>query len=485
MDETNRKKTFWMGFLAGIGAAALAGLLLYSGGMLSQPVQGPSPSSLAESREPEIPPVVAEPAGPLEESSRPPESAPEESSAGEPSSSSAPPSGREVIGEFAVLRDSDLINELADEHLELIYHYFDRSYRSLSTLKAEDLLDLFSPRTDEEYENSILNQLSLQMLCGVRAVRENDLRLDRYRYGIRITAFEEKSSDCVTVDLVEDSEVHFTFLDDGVDSNTSGVQHRFVLVRDAAGDWYIGSHDQDEDFTQQIWAKYLAVRGASVLTDHDRVNAIFYDLYDKMLSAAEQDEQSRQEQQGTARVDARLPANQYTWKHEYDRDTAVGYSYLWVDGIKTLRNNAWQIYGQNGTNYVSQSLYAGGIPMDCTGSQQWKWCGDTVNTSQMMIGRSTSWTDVDAFYLYARSNEKGGPVTLTDGNIFSVRPGDVLQLGLFDSWYQSVLIAETISGPDGSPIDLLINTNTTDRIDYPASALLATNLRAIRVLGFN
>ena len=102
-----------------------------------------------------------------------------------------------------------------------------------------------------------------------------------------------------------------------------------------------------------------------------------------------------------------------------------------------------------------------------------------------MIGRSTSWTDVDAFYLYARSNEKGGPVTLTDGNIFSVRPGDVLQLGLFDSWYQSVLIAETISGPDGSPIDLLINTNTTDRIDYPASALLATNLRAIRVLGFN
>lgn len=105
--------------------------------------------------------MVAEPAGPLEESSRPPESAPEESSAGEPSSSSAPPSGREVIGEFAVLRDSDLINELADEHLELIYHYFDRSYRSLSTLKAEDLLDLFSPRTDEEYENSILNQLSL------------------------------------------------------------------------------------------------------------------------------------------------------------------------------------------------------------------------------------------------------------------------------------------------------------------------------------
>lgn len=86
-----------------------------------------------------------------------------------------------------------------------------------------------------------------------------------------------------------------------------------------------------------------------------------------MLSAAERDEQSRQEQQGTARVDARLPANQYTWKHEYDRDTAVGYSYLWVDGMKTLRNNAWQIYGQNGTNYVSQCLYAGGIPMDCTG----------------------------------------------------------------------------------------------------------------------
>lgn len=65
-----------------------------------------------------------------------------------------------------------------------------------------------------------------------------------------------------------------------------------------------------------------------------------------------------------------------------------------------------------------------------------------------------------------------------------VRPGDVLRWDC-STLVSSVLIAETISGPDGSPIDLLINTNTTDRIDYPASALLATNLRAIRVLGFN
>ncbi len=486
MDEINRKKTFAIGFLSGIGVAVLTGLLVLSSGVFGQlPVSGPPASSLASESEPPpvLPPIVAPPAS--QASSEEPLPFPADSSSLAEIEPPTTPSGREIIGEFATLRDSELINDLADDHLELIYHYFDGYYRSLSNLKAENLLTLFSPRTDEEYENSILNQLSLQMLCAARSARENDLRLDRYQYGLRLTSIEEKSSDCVVVELTEDSEVHFAFLDEGQTSNTSGVQHRFVLVKDLSGDWYIASHEQDEDFFQKIREKYLAMRGGEVLTDHKKVNTLFYSIYDQIVTAAEKDEQSRLTQQETARVDARLPANQYTWKHEYDRDTAVSYSYLWIDGIKTLRNNAWQTYDQNGTNYVSQCLYAGGIPMDCTGNQQWKWAGDTLNPSQIMTGRSPSWTDVDAFYSYSRSNEKGGPVTLTDGNLFSTRPGDVLQLGLLDGWYQTVLIAQTVTEPDGTPIDLLINTNTTDRIDYPAGALLATDLRAVRILGFN
>lgn len=473
MEQTNPNKPFLMGFLAGAGAMALIGLLLFSSGWLNRST---APGDASSEPSP-VSSSVSEPA--LSPSSSTPE---ESSSSSEEAPDDAP---REVIGEFATLRDSDLINTLGDSHLELIYRFFDTSYRSLSQLRSENLLEYFQPRTDEEYENAILNQMHLQITCGIRAVRENDLRLDRYGYGIRITRFEELSPDCVEIELTEDSEIHFAFLDDRTVSRTSGVQHRFVMTRDAAGDWYIASHEQQEDSFQQLWALYRAARGAEVLTDHNRVNDLFYDLYDQAVAAAEQDELSRLELQKTARVDARLPANQYTWKHEYDRDSAVNYSYLWVDAVKTLRNSAWQVYDQNGTNYVSQSLYAGGIPMDCTGEQQWKWCGDAINTSQMMIGRSASWTDVDAFYLYARTNEKGGPVTLTDGNIYSTRNGDVLQLGLLGSWYQTVLIAELVTDSDDQPIDLLINSNTTDRIDYPASALMATALRSIRVLGFN
>lgn len=471
MEQTNPKKTFLLGFLVGAGVTALIALLLLSAGLTGQSPGLPDASAQEVSVPPADEPAISAPSVPAQESSVPGEE------------SVSPP--REVIGEFATLRDSDLINSLGDPHLELIYRYFDTSYRSLSNLKSESLTEYFQPRTDEEYENAVLNQMHLQISCAVRAVRENDLRLDRYGYGIRITGFEELSPDCVAVELTEDSEVHFAFLDDRTLSRTSGVQHRFVMIRDAAGKWYIASHEQDEDSFQQLWELYQSMRGGEVLTDHGRVNDLFYQIYDQAVAAAEQDELSRLELQKTARVDARLPANQYTWKHEYDRDSAVNYSYLWVDGIKTLRNSAWQIYGQNGTNYVSQSLYAGGIPMDCTGQQQWKWCGDAINTSQMMIGRSASWTDVDAFYLYARTNEKGGPVTLTDGNIFSTRGGDVLQLGLLGGWYQTVLIAELVTDEDDVPIDLLVNGNTTDRIDYPASALLATGLRSVRILGFN
>ena len=215
------------------------------------------------------------------------------------------------------------------------------------------------------------------------------------------------------------------------------------------------------------------------------MDPLFCRVYDLAVLAAQRNEELCLEQRDTARVDARLPANQYSWKHEYNRDQAVSYAYLWVDGWKTLRNSSWPAYESNGTNYISQALYAGGLPMDCTGTEQWKWCGSELNTSQKMIGRSASWSEVDAFYAYARLNDKGGPISITDGNIYSTRPGDIIQVRLLDDWYQSSFIVDVVEDSQSVLLDLLVNTNTTDRIDYPLSALGQTSQRAVRILGFN
>lgn len=70
------KKPFGWDFWRGSGPLALAGLLLYSGGMLSQPVQGPPPFLSCGIAGTEIP-CQWLPNRPVrwKESSRPPESA--------------------------------------------------------------------------------------------------------------------------------------------------------------------------------------------------------------------------------------------------------------------------------------------------------------------------------------------------------------------------------------------------------------------------
>ena len=177
-----------------------------------------------------------------------------------------------------------------------------------------------------------------------------------------------------------------------------------------------------------------------------------------------------------------------TAKHKYDRDKAVAYSYKWVDGEKVIRNPAYSdyaVYGGNCQNYVSQALFASGIPMDWSGDQQWKWFDDEGDLSESPTGRSGSWSGTEYFYEYCNKNTGKGIVAETDGNIFSAQTGDVIQY-VVDGWaHHSVIVTKVIYDDNGNVVDLLINSNTTDRVDYPMSAYGYTDIRLIRIIGYN
>ena len=177
-----------------------------------------------------------------------------------------------------------------------------------------------------------------------------------------------------------------------------------------------------------------------------------------------------------------------TAKHSYDRDKAVAYSYKWVNGESVVRNPAYSdyaVYGGNCQNYVSQSLFASGIPMDWSGSEQWKWFDDESDLSELPTGRSGSWSGTEYFYEYCNKNTGKGIVAETDGNIFSAQPGDIIQY-VVDGWaHHSVIVTKVIYDDDGNVIDLLINSNTTDRVDYPMSAYGYTDIRLIKIIGYN
>lgn len=125
--------------------------------------------------------------------------------------------------------------------------------------------------------------------------------------------------------------------------------------------------------------------------------------------------------------------------------------------------------------------------MDSDGdnNSQWKWYGEEVDLDESDSGRSPAWTGVAEFYSYASENDGYGLAAVVDDNVFSGSIGDVLQYGHNGDWLHSVIVTDVIEDSDGNMADYLINSNTTDRINYPASAYGYSELRLIKVLGWN
>ena len=136
----------------------------------------------------------------------------------------------------------------------------------------------------------------------------------------------------------------------------------------------------------------------------------------------------------------------------YNRRKAVEYA----DRFWDRPNPAYLNFDVNCTNYVSQCIFAGGIPMHYTGRREtgWWYQGMSGNRERW----SFSWAVAHSLEAYLRSN-KSGPLTAT-----SVQSPAELTIGdvIFYDWDgtgrygHSTVVTGT--GPDGMP---LVNANTT------------------------
>lgn len=485
MEHNAPKRNFFIGFTAGFLSAliiAVAAFVAYSSS--TQPVNvvssapevsssqvseqsssQPSQQPVSEQEKPE--PVISKPASP-------------ESSA--PSIAEQP--RRDYPGRFSVLHDSEFINEPADEHIQLLFGFFDDYYQSLGKLRANDITDWFYPLSASEQENMLLNQTALQTICAIRGERETDLTFDDFSYGITFTGYEKLPDGRIEITLLEDSRQQFDFLN-GETSYSSGTKHTFLLTTDDKGEWRISLHEREEDIFIRIWELYCEKRKSSALFDIKNAPDLFEQVYDELVDAAIEDEKDRVSQLEQYVEGDRVPANSYNWRYNYDRESAVDYAQTWTDGESIIRNTEWPLYNGNCQNFVSQCLFAGGIPMDCTGANQWKWCGNAINTSQKMVGRSTSWAGVADFYNYSKYNDdSGGLVAQVDAPLCKAQPGDVLQLGTLGEWYYSVIITEVIYDGD-QPVDFLVASNTADHLSFPVSAYPYSAMRLIKIYGYN
>lgn len=153
---------------------------------------------------------------------------------------------------------------------------------------------------------------------------------------------------------------------------------------------------------------------------------------------------------------------------EYRRDRAVEYARRWALSRNPLFENFAGI-GGDCTNFVSQSVYAGGCVMNYTPTYGWYYRTPT--------DRAPAWTGVEFFYNFFVSNEGLGPYA-TETDTSGVELGDVIQLADETGDYYHTLI---ITGFDGE--DILVSAHSNDSLDRSLSTYMYNTARFLHIEG--
>ena len=115
----------------------------------------------------------------------------------------------------------------------------------------------------------------------------------------------------------------------------------------------------------------------------------------------------------------------------YNRDRAVMYARKWALSRNPLFAD-YTGFGGNCTNFVSQSLFAGGCVMNFTPVFGWYYIDQRYRTA--------SWTGVDFFYNFITQNMGEGPFA-KEVIAEEIMPGDVVQLGREGEGFYHTLLA--------------------------------------------
>lgn len=416
------------------------------------------------------------------------------------------PAELELSGSVTILNKSN--NEPGKNIEKFLSSYFIEYFESLAFLESRDISAFYDKNVPAGAESGILNQKSLEYLINLRKLQNNDLSLKEYKFRGEITFFDKLDVDLdnlsfplYKLELMEYNTLNFAFIPE-VESHTSGIDHHFLLRLNDDGEFKIISHQRFEDVNYLLEDLYrqereklekkaetLSEPGLEIKID---TGTILDEITKKMLTEAEENLEYRsagteiQSPENSIEVPTKLPEAD----HFYNREAAAAYAMEWVSSSEIKRNPEWLAYddrGGNCNNFVSQSINAGGIPMDTKGyiESQWKFFDDRINSRQTPWGRSPSWAGVNEFYGYVTKNHGSGMVAVITDDFFAGEIGDVIIYGTEDRWKHAVIITDVIYDADGNIFDYLINSNTTDRIHFPVSAYGYHNTLLIKILGWN
>lgn len=362
---------------------------------------------------------------------------------------------------------NDTTGTLTQQQKDVLAQYAEIYMNTLIKLESGDISGLYSDTENERYQ---LNNTALQVITTVRNMSHKDLKLERasITYNVQESYLSKGRT---VVNILEDNTQKFKFLEDV--SQNFIIRHQFVL-EEVDGKCYIYSHEQDEDFyllTAEAWEKYS---GTPEEISQKVMNHIIADTQENLVWREEN------------YLDKTYPKT--ASDTSYNRDAAVEYAVNWVGKRNyTGQYLAYDDYGGNCQNFASQCLFAGGLAMDYKGTStcHWKFYSQTLNETSTARGRSYSWTGVDPFYSYCYYNTDTGIIAETEWGTAYTQKGDIIQVGAMAQWRHSLVVTDVEYDENGYATEIIVASNTADRLNYPLSAYIYTAPRLIHIVGQN
>ena len=356
----------------------------------------------------------------------------------------AEPADSGMRGSGEILYASE-VQPLSEEQEQLILDYMNLYFASLEDFEPqEEIAALFS---DEE--QAALADSAIDFQISLRQMQDADYTLASWSYSLTLNEITQEEDGSLHI-LARENNIQNFNQNPEIASERYGGYHLFELEQ-MEGSWKIRSHMMFDAVYMMLWSEgggeEAALRYAEAVPEYLRLAQ----------------EQLQEREADRAREPEELQA-----QYAYDRQAAAAYADRYVDE----RNDAWPDYagsGGNCQNFASQVLLAGGIPMDIYGDAVWKWYSDEVSNSPGAQGRSSSWTGVNQFVEYAAANTGYGLVAETEAPYFSGEPGDLLHMGIDGDWGHTVVIASAVTNGQGEVVDYLVDSNTGNLRNYPAS----------------
>lgn len=372
----------------------------------------------------------------------------------------AEPADSGMRGSGEILYASE-VQPLTEEQEQLILDYMNLYFASLEDFEPqEEIAALFS---DEE--QAALADSAIDFQIGLRQMQDADYTLASWSYSLTLNEITQEEDGSLHIFARENNTQNFN-QNPEIASERYGGYHLFELEQ-MEGSWKIRSHMMFDAVYMMLWSEgggeEAALRYAEAVPEYLRL---------------------AQEQLQEREADREREPGELQAQYAYDRQAAAAYADRYVDE----RNGAWPDYagsGGNCQNFASQVLLAGGIPMDIYGDAVWKWYSDEVSNGPGAQGRSSSWTGVNQFVEYAAANTGYGLVAETEAPYFSGEPGDLLHMGIDGDWGHTVVIASAVTNGQGEVVDYLVDSNTGNLRNYPASLYGYPEIILTRIGGWN